>query len=160
VPSRPSGAPEKGWTRELVCTFCEGQISPTLEYTPRPYSEHRDHTGYECDDCTATWSQAGEVVTEGVARCPECAHPFTHAPNCWCGCEPAGPPEFTEHEVACYCGGLGKDADCNRQPDPPENAERQHAVDCHINGCTTDCPPYVEPTPEKGSSSANGDVHE
>jgi hypothetical protein len=45
----------------LVCTFCEGQISPTLEYTPRPYSEHRDHTGYECDNfrCGAEWDAAG-----------------------------------------------------------------------------------------------------
>lgn len=79
-------------TRSLVCTFCAGQISPTLEYTPRSYSEHRDHTGYECDDCAATWDTTGEVTTSGVARCLACAHPFSHNPNCWCGCESVNAP--------------------------------------------------------------------
>lgn len=26
----------------------------------------------------------------------------------------------------------------------------EHEPDCHINGCTTDCPPYVEPAPASG----------
>lgn len=87
--------------RSLVCTFCAGEISPTLEYTPHSYSEHRDHTGYECDDCPAAWDKTGEVVTPGAARCPACAHPFSHDPNCWCGCEDGsvcGEPPLSDSE--------------------------------------------------------------
>lgn len=29
------------------------------------YSEHRDHTGYECDDCPAEWDKHGNVTKQG-----------------------------------------------------------------------------------------------
>lgn len=43
----------------LTCTACGAQVSPLLEYTGHAYSEHRDHTGYECDECPATWDKWG-----------------------------------------------------------------------------------------------------
>lgn len=51
----------------LRCTFCGGEFSPVLEYTGMSYSEHRDLTGYECDDynCGAEWDKFGNVTTEG-----------------------------------------------------------------------------------------------
>lgn len=49
----------------LRCTFCGDEITPTLEYRPGSYSEHRDHTGYECDDCPAEWDKHGNVTKQG-----------------------------------------------------------------------------------------------
>jgi hypothetical protein len=37
---------------------------------------------------------------------------------------------------------------CPAHTATPEKAERQHVRECATNGCTTDCPPYVEPTPQ------------
>lgn len=49
----------------LRCTFCGSEITPILEYRIRSYSEHRDHTGYECDDCPAEWDKHGNVTKQG-----------------------------------------------------------------------------------------------
>ncbi len=47
----------------LRCTVCGGPISAVLTYNSAfTYSEHRDLTGYECDDyaCGAEWDKNGE----------------------------------------------------------------------------------------------------
>jgi hypothetical protein len=48
----------------LRCTSCGSTITPVLEYTPMAYSEHRDHTGYECDECPASWDKRGEPTIQ------------------------------------------------------------------------------------------------
>jgi hypothetical protein len=53
---------EKAAYAPLRCTRCGSRITPTLEYRPASYSEHRDHIGYECDDCPARWDTQGEPV--------------------------------------------------------------------------------------------------
>lgn len=49
----------------LRCPWCGAEISPILEYTSGSYSEHRDHNGYECDDCFAQWDRRGNVTKAG-----------------------------------------------------------------------------------------------
>lgn len=48
----------------LRCPFCRSEFSPILEYTVHSYSEHRDLTGYECDnyDCGAEWDRRGNLT--------------------------------------------------------------------------------------------------
>jgi len=47
----------------IRCPYCSGQISATLEYTGSGYSDHRDQTGFECDNysCGATWDRNGDI---------------------------------------------------------------------------------------------------
>lgn len=49
---------------DLRCPACGDTFTAILEYTARgSYSEHRDLTGYECDnyDCLAEWDQHGTL---------------------------------------------------------------------------------------------------
>lgn len=49
----------------LRCLYCGDEITPVLEYTAS-YSEHRDHTGYECDNyrCDARWDKRGNPTEQ------------------------------------------------------------------------------------------------
>jgi hypothetical protein len=48
--------------RPLRCPYCGGTFETVLEYTAR-YSEHRDLTGFECEnyECDAAWKPNGDV---------------------------------------------------------------------------------------------------
>lgn len=48
-------------TPDLRCPVCWDPLTALLAYTGHGYSEHRDHTGYECDNfrCGAEWDAAG-----------------------------------------------------------------------------------------------------
>lgn len=45
----------------LRCPHCGDTFTAELEYTPYAHSEHRDHTGYACDnwECGAEWNNQG-----------------------------------------------------------------------------------------------------
>ena len=65
--------------RPLRCTACGLGLMASLVYTGHGYSEHRDHDGYECLDCYATWDKNGDP-TPGTppdrtpdAVCANCA---------------------------------------------------------------------------------------
>lgn len=47
----------------LGCPFCGSTFTANLEYTAR-YSDHRDLTGYECDNyaCDARWDKNGNLT--------------------------------------------------------------------------------------------------
>jgi predicted DNA-binding transcriptional regulator AlpA len=55
----PATGPARDGHPALRCTACGGEITPRLEYRSGSYSEHRDHEGYDCDDCPAAWDQRG-----------------------------------------------------------------------------------------------------
>jgi hypothetical protein len=46
----------------LRCPYCGGEIEAELTYTGYAYSEHRDLTGYECENytCNARWDKRGQ----------------------------------------------------------------------------------------------------
>lgn len=48
--------------KPLRCPYCGEEISAELTYTAQ-YSEHRDLTGFECDNyrCDARWGPRGGV---------------------------------------------------------------------------------------------------
>lgn len=50
-------------TGNLVCPACGDTFSAILEYTGYSHSEHRDLSGYECDnyDCLAEWDSRGQL---------------------------------------------------------------------------------------------------
>lgn len=66
----------------IVCPFCKGEISPVLEYTGHAYSEHRDFTGYECDEykCGAEWNSRGIMTTPSRIE----AKPMNAQVKEWC----------------------------------------------------------------------------
>jgi hypothetical protein len=49
--------------RRLVCPYCGNDIEVELTYTSMAYSEHRDLTGFECEnwECNARWDNCGNV---------------------------------------------------------------------------------------------------
>lgn len=48
----------------IRCSYCGDTLEALLEYTGGPYSEHRDHMGYECESykCSARWDAQGDLV--------------------------------------------------------------------------------------------------
>lgn len=114
APTPPSESPDNRRPpyQPLRCTACGSTLSPLLEYTSGSYSEHRDHTGYECDDCFATWDKRGEPTPakqpeqppEGL--CANCGggivqgyhHPWLHVGG-WLLC-PALPGEDKPSRIA------------------------------------------------------------
>jgi hypothetical protein len=64
----PSTDAQAAKTPPLRCPVCGDELSPVLEYTGVAHSEHRDFTGYECDNyrCGAAWDARGNVTREAV----------------------------------------------------------------------------------------------
>lgn len=46
----------------IRCPYCGSEIEAELSYTGGAYSEHRDLTGYECENyaCYARWDKRGD----------------------------------------------------------------------------------------------------
>lgn len=49
---------------DLVCPYCGDTFETELQYRVGSYSEHRDHTGFGCDNylCDARWANDGQLV--------------------------------------------------------------------------------------------------
>jgi len=49
--------------KDIRCPYCGSEIETILEYTGHSYSEHRDHTGFECESfkCLAEWDHRGNL---------------------------------------------------------------------------------------------------
>lgn len=107
----------------LRCPACGSTLAPTLEYAGGSYSEHRDHTGYECDECPAAWDKNGDPTPperdayEGLAtdECSNCGdgvfepyrtdvYPWLHVGG-WRYC-PRLPDEDKPSRVATPARGL------------------------------------------------------
>jgi hypothetical protein len=44
----------------LCCPVCKARLFVELAYVGRGYSEAREHDGYECLDCYASWDTDGQ----------------------------------------------------------------------------------------------------
>jgi len=52
--------------KDIRCPYCKSEIETVLEYTGHAYSEHRDLTGFNCDnwECDAEWDKRGKLRKE------------------------------------------------------------------------------------------------
>lgn len=59
------GVKVRGTARpDLVCPYCGDPFETELAYTGGSHSEHRDHTGFACENylCDARWANDGTLV--------------------------------------------------------------------------------------------------
>lgn len=45
--------------KHLKCPYCNGHLSVVTEMDPNPYNREYFTSGFECDDCEATWDKDG-----------------------------------------------------------------------------------------------------